>query len=259
MLYQPALRTLVVMPTYNERDSLPVTLAHLMEHVRCDVLIVDDNSPDGTGAIADELAQNHTTIHVMHRQAKDGLGAAYIAGFQWALERHYDLVCEMDADGSHQPHDLPRLLAQAEADASLSGVIGSRWVAGGAVARWPWHRQVLSRGGNLYVKFMLGLPLHDATAGFRVYRANTLEHLNLQDIESHGYCFQVDMTRRVISQGGAIAEVPITFIERESGESKMSGAIVREALLRVTQWGIDRRKSRVSQWVTSLRAQRNKP
>jgi len=229
------MRAVVVVPTYNEREALPVTLARLRAAVpEAGVLVVDDGSPDGTGDLADKLAIDDTAVHVLHRARKLGLGQAYLAGFTWALARGYDVIVEMDADGSHRAEDLPRLLA-ALTTADL--VLGSRWVPGGSVVNWPRHRQLLSRGGNTYTRIMLGLPLHDATGGFRAYRAPVLAGLDFDAIASQGYCFQVDMARRVLDAGGRVVEVPITFVEREQGTSKMSREIVIEALTRVTVWG----------------------
>jgi len=206
------------------------------------VLIADDNSPDGTGEIADKRAADDDHIHVMHRAGKQGLGAAYLAGFQWALEHGYDAVVEMDADGSHQPEQLPTLLA-ALADADL--VLGSRYVPGGQVVNWPKSRELLSKGGNTYTRLALGLPLRDATGGYRAFRSETLRQLGLTSVESQGYCFQVDLARRAVSQGMKVVEVPITFVERERGNSKMSRGIVAEALWRVTVWGFEDRKARL--------------
>ena len=241
-------RVLVVVPTYDEALTLPGTLARLRAAVPdAHVLVVDDSSPDGTGDLADAAAAADPAVHVLHRAGKDGLGAAYVAGFGWALERGYDVVVEMDADGSHQPEQLPRLLDALDAAPGAPAgrradlVIGSRWVPGGEVENWPWHREVLSRGGNAYVRVALGLRLGDATAGFRAYRADALRALDLGAVESHGYCFQVDMAWRVARSGGRVVEVPITFVERTAGRSKMSRSIVTEALWKVTVWGAARR------------------
>ncbi|WP_278234429.1 polyprenol monophosphomannose synthase [Isoptericola sp. AK164] len=234
--------TLVIIPTYDERESLPVTVERLRAAVPdADVLVVDDGSPDGTGRWAERAAAHDERLHVLHRSGKGGLGAAYVAGFGWGLERGYDVLCEMDADGSHRPEELERLLERAAAADAPSLVIGSRWVPGGRVVNWPWHRELLSRGGNTYVRMMLGIAVRDATGGYRAFRADTLRALDLAAVESHGYCFQVDMTWRVLRGGGSVAEVPITFVERTAGESKMSRAIVVEALTKVTRWGLRHR------------------
>jgi dolichol-phosphate mannosyltransferase len=232
----------VVVPTYDERESLPGTLARLRAAVpQADVLVVDDASPDGTGRIADSVAAQDPAVHVLHRTGKGGLGAAYVAGFGWGLERSYDVLVEMDADGSHLPEELPRLLDRLAGRPQPDLVIGSRWVPGGRVENWPWYRAALSLGGNTYTRLALGMPVHDATAGFRAFPADTLRRVDLASVESHGYCFQVDMTWRVVRGGGTVAEVPITFVERAAGESKMSRAIVLEALTKVTVWGARRR------------------
>lgn len=232
-------RILVVMPTYNEVENI----ADIVGRVRlarpdADVLVVDDGSPDGTGAVVQELAEQDDQVRVMHRSGKQGLGAAYRAGFGWGLEHGYDVLVEMDADGSHQPEQLGRLLDASDAGADL--VIGSRWVSGGEVRNWPLRRRLISRGGTFYARFMLGLPVVDVTAGFRAFRRGALERIDLGSVASQGYCFQIDMTRRVHGLGLRIAEVPVTFVERQRGASKMSGAIVREALWRVTLWGLAR-------------------
>lgn len=232
------MRTLVVVPTYDEAENLAVLVARLdASRPDVDVLVVDDASPDGTGEIAEALAQADDRVHVLHRERKQGLGAAYRAGFAWGLARDYDLFVEMDADGSHLPEELGTLLSAAE-DTDL--VIGSRWVDGGSVVNWPWHRRLISRAGTTYARFMLGLPVRDTTSGYRVYRRHSLEQLDLAGVHSQGYCFQIDMTRCVHAAGLTTVEVPVTFIERERGRSKMNGAIVREALWRVTVWGLAR-------------------
>lgn len=233
-------RVLVVIPTYNEAENVRLITDRVRRAVPAvDVLIADDNSPDGTGAIADELAAADGQIHVLHRPAKQGLGAAYVAGFVWARDRGYEAVVEMDADGSHAPEQLPRLLdALRDADA----VLGSRWVPGGTVVDWPAHRHLISRTGNLYTRLALGMPLRDATGGYRAYRATLLEKIDLDSVASQGYCFQVDLAWRAYRQGFRVVEVPITFAEREFGTSKMSSAIVREALWRVTVWGVKARR-----------------
>lgn len=230
-------RVLVIVPTYNERENLPVIAARLRAAVpEAHLLVADDNSPDGTGAVADELAAADDHVHVLHRPAKQGLGAAYLAGFAWGLAEGFDVLVEMDADGSHSPEQLPALLDALAAGADL--VIGSRWVRGGKVVNWPASREFLSRGANTYARIVLGVPVRDTTAGFRAYRASTLEKIGLSDIQSEGYCFQVDLTLRTIRNGLRVTEVPITFTDRTVGASKMSRAIVAEALWRVTLWGI---------------------
>lgn len=238
------MRTLVIVPTYDERESLPTTLAALRERVPdVDVLVVDDASPDGTGEWAEEAAASDPRLHVLHRAGKEGLGRAYLDGFRWALERDYDAVVEMDADGSHRAEDLPRLLVAARPGpdgVSPDLVIGSRWVPGGAVVNWPWTRQLISRLGTAYARLALRLTVRDATAGFRVYPAATLRRLPLAEVESQGYCFQIDMTRQVRRAGLDVVEVPVVFVERVHGQSKMSFDIVKEALTRVTVWGLQR-------------------
>jgi dolichol-phosphate mannosyltransferase len=230
-------RVITIIPTYNERESLPITVGRLRKAVpESDVLVVDDNSPDGTGTLAEEMAAADPQIHVMHRAGKAGLGAAYLAGFGWGLERGYDVLVELDADGSHQPEQLPLLLAEIPRGADL--VIGSRWVKGGSVVNWPLHRKLISIAGSTYSRLMLGLGIRDITAGFRAFRRETLEQLDFNAVESVGYGFQVDMTFRVARMGKRIVEVPITFVERELGVSKMSGNIVVEAMLNVTRWGL---------------------
>ena len=241
MSARPAVRrVLVAIPTYNEHDNLPRIVARLRAAVPdAHVLVVDDDSPDGTGKVADELAAADGHVQVLHRTQKAGLGAAYVAAFGWALERDYDAVVEMDADGSHAPEELPRLLAALD-DADV--VLGSRWVEGGRVSNWPASRKALSRGGNVYTRVMLGLPLRDATGGYRVYRRAVLASLSLDEVTSQGYCFQIDMVWRAWQSGFVVREVPITFVERTAGDSKMSRAIVAEALWRVTTWGLARRR-----------------
>jgi dolichol-phosphate mannosyltransferase len=232
-------QVLVVVPTYNEADNVrPITDRLRAAVPEAHLLIADDNSPDGTGAIADELAGADDQVHVLHRPGKQGLGAAYVAGFGWALDRGYDVVVEMDADGSHAPEELPRLL-NALRDADL--VLGSRWVPGGKVVNWPKRREFLSRGGTVYTRLALSLPVHDATGGFRAYRREVLEKIDLQAVASQGYCFQIDLAVRTWRAGFRVVEVPITFAERERGQSKMSSHIVREALWRVTVWGLEAR------------------
>jgi dolichol-phosphate mannosyltransferase len=241
---RPTQRTLVIIPTYNERENLPLILQRLHQ-ARPDahVLVVDDNSPDGTGKLADELASaDSERIHVMHRTAKDGLGAAYLAGFAWGLNRQYTTLVEMDADGSHAPEQLHLLLEAVDAGADL--VIGSRYVDGGDVQNWPWRRWALSWTANTYARLALGIGIHDITAGYRAYRRDVLQKIDLDHVDSKGYCFQIDLTWRTITNGFTVVEVPITFTERELGVSKMSGSNIREALVKVAQWGIDGRRNR---------------
>ncbi|MCB0914097.1 MAG: polyprenol monophosphomannose synthase [Actinobacteria bacterium] len=244
-------RILVIIPTYNERDNVTRIVSRVRSAVpEAHVLVADDNSPDGTGVIADEMSASDENVHVLHRLGKEGLGAAYLAGFAWALENDFDVVVEMDADGSHQPEELPRLLdALREADL----VLGSRWVPGGSVVNWPKSREILSRGGNWYTRKALGLPLADATGGFRAFRADTLRQLDLNGVGSAGYIFQVDLAYRAQRRGLVVKEVPIEFVEREVGDSKMNQKIVSEALWRVTVWGFRDRTRRLSRWRNSRR------
>lgn len=236
-------RILVIVPTYDEADNLEPIVARIRDSVpEAHILVADDNSPDGTGDIADKLAAADEHVHVLHRRGKEGLGAAYIAGFRWGLGEGYDVLVEMDADGSHQPEELPRLL-DALRDADL--VLGSRYVAGGAVKNWPRSREVLSRGGNLYTRLAIGVPLRDATGGYRAFRRATLEGIGLDQVASAGYCFQVDLAWRALRKGYRVVEVPITFVERERGQSKMSRAIVAEAMLNVGRWGLAHRAGQV--------------
>jgi len=232
---------LVIIPTYNELESLPVIVSAVRETApNVHILVADDNSPDGTGQLADQLAAADQNVHVLHRTAKNGLGAAYLAGFDWARDKNYSVVVEMDADGSHRAIDLPVLLnALVNADV----VLGSRWISGGEVVNWPLGRKILSRGGNLYTRILLNIPLHDATGGFRAYRLTALEQIDLSAVQSQGYCFQVDLAWRCVQAGLRVIEVPITFVERALGESKMDSSIVKEALARVTVWGVTKRKA----------------
>lgn len=230
---------LVIVPTYDERENLLPTAARLHAAVPdAHLLVVDDASPDGTGELAEALAGREPWAHVLNRPAKQGLGPAYTAGFAWALARDYGVVVEMDADGSHDPAQLPLLLAALQ-DADL--VLGSRWVAGGRIVDWPRGRVLLSRGGNAWARAVLRLPLRDATGGYRAFRAEVLRALPLDEVASQGYCFQVDLAWRAYSAGYRVVEVPITFTERRRGHSKMSRRIVLEALVRVTWWGLRRR------------------
>lgn len=231
---------LVIVPTYNERDSLLTVLTGIVAaDSSVDVLVVDDNSPDGTGHLADDFTRDNPSVHVLHRSAKSGLGPAYIGGFEWAFERGYDWVVEIDADGSHDPRVIPTLLGIATAiNADL--VIGSRWVPGGRVDGWSVVRQLVSRAGNVFARSALKSRIHDMTAGFRVIRVETLRTLHLDTIASSGYCFQIEIADRIEQGGGTVIEHPITFIERAVGKSKMHVGIVIEALARISQWGIRR-------------------
>ncbi len=232
---------LVIVPTYNERENLPLIVAGIRSaEPSIQILIADDNSPDGTGEVAEGLSSIDESVHVLHRTKKAGLGAAYLDAFGWAKTNGYDVVVEMDADGSHRPVDLTNIL---NALTNNEVVLGSRWVKQGKVVNWAKSREILSRGGNLYTRMWLGIPIHDATGGFRAYRMSALDQMNIDQVESQGYCFQVDMAWRAVKAGLKVSEVPITFVERELGESKMDGSIVKEALWRVTQWGIEKRFS----------------
>ena len=236
---RPLGKILVIVPTYNELENIRIITSGSRTNVPgADILIADDNSPDGTGEVADELAATDQQIKVLHRTNKAGLGAAYLDAFSWAKKNGYDVVVEMDADGSHRPVDLVKILEQLN---NADVVLGSRWVAEGKVVNWPLQRKILSQGGNIYTRLMLGIPVKDATGGFRAYRMTALDQIDLSKVQSQGYCFQVDMAWRAVQAGLTVVEVPITFIEREIGESKMSGSIVKEALWRVTQWGFQKR------------------
>ena len=223
-------RTLVVIPTYNEKDNVEPIVQAVHSYLDCDVLIVDDGSPDGTGEIADRMASADSRIHVLHRLGKQGLGTAYIAGFGFAMERDYERVCEMDADFSHAPWDLPRLVYASE-KAEL--VIGSRYVKGGCTVGWGFRRRMLSRSANLYARMILGSGIRDNTAGFRCFHVDALRQLDLDAVHAQGYAFQIEMAFRMKRRGFQVLEVPIHFVDRRVGQSKMDGAIAREALLLV--------------------------
>ena len=228
---------LIIVPTYNERESLTAVIERISAATpSADILVVDDSSPDGTGKIADLLAAQNPSLTVLHRAGKDGLGRAYLDGFDFAIERDYTFVAQIDADGSHDPVELPAMLALARAGTDL--VIGSRWAAGGSVLNWPRARQAISRTGNWYSRVMLRSRIRDITAGYRIFRTSTLRALDLDGVASQGYCFQVEMAWRVERSGGRVIEHPITFVEREHGRSKMHLGIVIEALMRVTGWGL---------------------
>lgn len=246
-------RILVIIPTYNEVDNIDMVTGRLRASVpEAHILVVDDNSPDGTGRLADELAGRDDHIHALHRHDKEGLGAAYKAGFAWGLEQGYDVLVEFDADGSHQPEQLPSVLA-ALLDADM--VKGSRWVPGGSVVNWPLHRELLSRGGSLYTRIMLGLPVKDITGGLNAFRADTLRAVLEDPIDGQGYGIQRDLTWNAHKRGFTIKEVPIEFIERTHGESKMSGNVVKEAMIRTTELGLKHRWAQARETMTRLRGQ----
>ncbi|MBD3931744.1 polyprenol monophosphomannose synthase [Streptomyces chumphonensis] len=243
--FAPLGTVLVIIPTYNEVENLRSVVSRTRAAVPdAHVLVADDNSPDGTGKLADELAAEDERVRVLHRRGKEGLGAAYLAGFEWGMEHGFGVLVEMDADGSHQPEELPRLLT-ALRHADL--VLGSRWVPGGRVVNWPAGRKFLSRGGSTYSRMVLGIPVRDVTGGFRAFRAETLRGLGIDGVSSQGYCFQVDLAHRSVRAGYHVVEVPITFVERELGDSKMSRDIVVEALWRVTAWGVRSRLTRLAE------------
>lgn len=234
-------RVVMVIPTYNESDNIEWIIGRLRTaQPDVDILVMDDNSPDGTGALVEALASHDSQVKVVHRTEKAGLGAAYRHGFRVALDAGYEVIGEMDADGSHQPEQLHRLLDALAAGADL--VIGSRWVPGGSIVNWPKQRELLSRGGNLYVRLLLGIKVKDATAGFRLFRRHTLEAIDIDTVTSTGYVFQTDMAYRTLRQGLTITEVPIEFIERERGDSKMSKDVATESLKLITRWGLRERR-----------------
>jgi len=235
------MKTRVLVPTYQELHTLASIVHRIFEHnPEVHVLVIDDNSPDGTGKLADQLKAKYANLEVLHRKSKNGLGAAYIDGFNNSIN-DFDVLVEMDADGSHDPQDLVTILKEIP---NYDCVLGSRWVPGGKVVNWPKSREILSRGGNSYARLMLGIDIGDATGGFRAYKTSTLKELDLSDIDSQGYCFQVDMVRRLLKKGFKIKEVPITFTERTIGTSKMSRNIVLEAFLKIGIWGLQRLFSR---------------
>ncbi len=244
-------RVVVVIPTYDEAENLAWIVGRLRAaEPDVDVMVVDDASPDGTGRIADDLAREDPAVRVVHRPGKAGLGAAYLHGFREALAAGYDVVGEMDADGSHQPEQLHRLLdALDEADL----VIGSRWVPGGAVVNWPLSRKALSVGGNIYVRLLLDVPVRDATAGYRLFRRAALEKIDLDSVRSTGYVFQTDLTRRAVRAGLRVREVPIEFVERVRGESKMDRQVATESLRRITRWGVAERAAQLRQLMGRVR------
>ena len=236
------MKILVMMPTYNEIQTLERSVTDLFKHnPNVELLVIDDNSPDGTGALADKLAASLPAMHVLHRGGKEGLGKAYLAGISWGIANGFEFLVQMDADGSHRAQDLPKLLEHAGLE---DLVIGSRWVPGGAVRNWPWYRMLISRFGNFYAARMLGSNLGDLTAGFRVYGKELLLKLPLESVAAQGYGFQVEMTKNVLAIGSKVTEVPIEFVERENGVSKMTLAIVLEAFVLATKWGIIRQTRR---------------
>lgn len=233
--------SLIIIPTYNESINAPIIIRRIFKHLsNVDILIIDDGSPDGTAKLVHSLKQEFSNLFLLERASKSGLGSAYRAGFAWGLERGYDELIEMDADLSHRVRDLKKLLEVKRGAPDTSLLIGSRWVSGGRTENWSKGRELLSRSANLYVRAMLGMGVKDSTAGFRVYSATILRKLNLSEIKSEGYSFQIEMTRAVYQAGGSIIEVPITFRERDQGVSKMSKSIVREAMALVTIWGVKR-------------------
>ena len=245
-------RVLVIIPTYNEAENIRPIVGRVRRSVpSVDILVTDDNSPDGTGRIADELATADDHLFVLHRAGKQGLGAAYVAGFGWAKDKGYDVVVEMDADGSHAPEELPKLLDTLR---GVDVVLGTRYVPGGSVHNWPLHRLALSRGGNVYIRMALGMPFRDATGGYRAYRMGVLDAIDVPTVASQGYSFQVELAWRAYRHGFRIAEVPITFTERERGASKMSGNSFKEQLRRVTGWGLRARRDALLSRVGRRRA-----
>ncbi len=241
----PGYGALVIIPTYNESENLAAIVERTVAAVpAANILVVDDGSPDGTGELADRIAAADDRVTVLHRSAKTGLGGAYLVGFRWAFERRYDTIIEMDADGSHPPESLPEML-RALAAPGVGLVIGSRWTRGGRVIDWPRTRELLSRAANVYARLALGIRVKDSTGGFRAYRAPVLGAIDISGIASEGYCFQIDLTLRVLATGARVVEVPIDFREREFGVSKMTGGIVLEAMTKVTAWGIGRRTSQL--------------
>jgi len=229
----------VVIPTFNEAQNLELLLPQLLP-LDLEILIVDDSSQDGTAAVAERIDAGTGRISILSRPSKMGLGSAYIQGFRLSLEAGYETLIQMDADGSHRVTDLQKMIAEAAGSPSQDLFIGARWIPGGKVENWSKHRELLSRGANRYSKLALGTNVNDMTAGFRIYRAALLRKMNLEGISSQGYSFQIEMTREALRVGAKVREVPITFIERTIGKSKMSSEIVVEAMMKVTQWGIAR-------------------
>lgn len=238
------LKTLIVMPTYNEVASAPAIIKSVLtEAPHVDLLIVDDGSHDGTvESIRASLSGSFVNrVSFLERTQKTGLGAAYLAGFDWGHQRNYELLIEMDADGSHQSSDLVKLLSAFQKNQNMDLVLGSRWIPNGSVVDWPMHREYLSRTANLYAGLILKSSVKDMTSGFRIYKASSLRKIDFRDIQSQGYCFQIEMTRKILDINGKVLEVPITFVERKYGSSKMNWKIVLEAMIRVTLWGLKRK------------------
>ena len=232
------MRILVLMPTYNEVGMLELSIEQVLaQELDLEILVIDDNSPDGTGELADDLSLKHQQVSVLHRNQKQGLGKAYIAGFDWAIKQGFDFVVQMDADGSHRPGDLEKLTREAHSNRL---VIGSRWTPGGKVENWPWFRRVISKAGNFYARKMLGSNVRDMTAGFRCYPTALLRTFPLGKVQAQGYGFQVEMTLLCQDRGVEILEVPIIFVERVRGKSKMTYGIVLEAFWLCTKWGVRR-------------------
>lgn len=235
------MKRLLIIPTFNESENIKILVPRIFKYIAdTAVLVVDDGSPDRTAEVVKGLQNNFPELYLEQRGKKSGLGSAYRFGFRWGLERDFEELIEMDADMSHRVRDLVKMIERKELEPSVGLVIGSRWVKGGSTVNWPKRREVLSRAANLYVRLMLGMGINDSTAGFRIYSSDLLRKIPLETIKSEGYSFQIEMTRAAIRSGARIVEVPITFRERESGVSKMSGAIVREAMTLVTIWGIKR-------------------
>lgn len=245
MAGNPSDSTLVIIPTYNELENLPLIIERVRKATpEVEILVVDDNSPDGTGAKADEIAASDKQVHVLHRQEKTGLLGAYVAGFEWGLERDYKVICQMDADGSHAPEEFPRLLAAIDAGADL--VIGSRYVDGGEAVNWPRNRYLLSKAGNLYVSLALGTDVADMTAGYRAFRREVLEAIDFNELSRKGYIFQVQIADIADQEGFDVREVPITFTDRTLGESKLDASFAKDSLIEVSKWGFERRSTQLS-------------
>jgi dolichol-phosphate mannosyltransferase len=238
-------KVLIIIPTFNEVESVPILIQETLGCLSSvDILVVDDGSTDGTSDAVRLISEKSRDgqINLLQRSEKMGLGSAYIDGFQWGFSKSYEYMIEMDADGSHRPDDLVRLLDELERNPETDLVIGSRWIQGGSVQDWPKHREYLSRIANKYAAVMLGWNIKDLTSGFRVYRSTVLKELDLASVQSQGYCFQIEITKKILAKNGSISELPITFVERKFGVSKMSLRIVLEAVVRVTLWGFTKRK-----------------